>query len=118
MQRNTNMVAVDGHKIRMCIIKHGDDQKSAATKMGLAPSTLSKRLKDGVLSRTELFMIAHLYGVEEKELLPDAPEVVEKRESDWKTKQSLEALTEKLDYINRNICELVDVANKILELLQ
>ena len=116
--RETKKIAIDSEKLKAEILKHGESQKTIAEKIGIDQSTISKYISSGTISMMANMAITGLLNLPSDYFIVKPPEEVKAAEDALIQNQKLDAMIEKLDYINRNICELIDVVEKLVTTFQ
>lgn len=112
------MLDIDPKKVEYAILKNGESIRTAAEKIGVTPGLIKLGLSNRRMSHRTVLALCGVCGVKESDFAPDKPEAVEKHEADRQQSDDIMVLSQKLDYINRNICELIDAVYKLTDLLK
>lgn len=103
------MLDIDPKKVEYAILKNGESIRTAAEKIGVTPGLIRSGLTKKRMSHRTVLALCGICGVKEDDFFPDKPETIEKREADHQQSEDIMALSQKLDFINRNICEMNDL---------
>lgn len=120
MGKKLTRVNVDGQKIKEYVYKSGETMMGLSESIGIDNGTLSKYLKTGDLPKIVYAAILAHYGIKnQKQFLIEEVQENEKRAEENKNLMaSLNAINEKLEkleFINKNICECSDYMEKFIE---
>ena len=120
MGTKVTRVSVDQKKIRDYIYKNGDTYQKVSEAIGLDNTSFGRYLKQGELPKTVYMSILMHYGIKDTKFFESetAKQEEAKAEENRNILTHLSTISEKLDkleYINKNTCELVDSINKLAE---
>ena len=103
-------VEIDGKSLRDYILKSGETLSQAAEAIGISENTLGRYLTIGTMQRVAYICILKHYGIEDEKtfLKAEVEATRQKREDNIAVIAAVDRCYDRLDYINKNLCELLD----------
>ena len=109
---------IDGIKLQRAIVTNNQTRASLADLIGASKTTIDRYIRTGKITRSANKHITQILGVDEDYFLPPTPEDEAAAEEATLTSQEYKNLTERLGYINSNVCALCDAVEKISAIME
>ena len=108
-------IRIDGTKLKKTIISKGETTKSIAKKLDKSEQSVKLWIKNNRMPKMACIAITSTLKVDENYFAPPTPEQEKAAADATQRRTEYAELREKIEYVNRNLCELIDRFNEFAE---